>query len=61
MGQLIFFAAVGAVAIYGYNRFKREARRVTEQMRRREREAANRSMGTLVEDPVTGEYRLPKD
>jgi membrane protein implicated in regulation of membrane protease activity len=60
MGQFLFFAAIGAAAVYGYQRFKREAKRVTEQLRRQERETANRSMGTLIFDPETGEYRLPR-
>lgn len=57
---LIFFAAVGVAAWYGYKSFQREAARVTARVRRAEKEAANRSMGTLVEDPNTGEYRLEK-
>lgn len=61
MGQLIFFAAVGAAALYGYRAFKREAERVTARVRRAEREQANRSQGTLVFDPKTGEYRPAKD
>lgn len=61
MGQLIFFAAIGAAALYGYKAFKREAERVSAKLRREEKEVANRSQGTLVRDPKTGEYRLPKD
>lgn len=58
MPQLIFFAAVALVAYFGYRAFLREAERVTRRMERVRREAANRSMGTLVKDPKTGEYHL---
>lgn len=61
MGQLIFFALVGAVAIYGYRSFKREAARVSARVRQAESEARTGAHGTLVKDPETGEYRLPKD
>jgi hypothetical protein len=61
MGQLIFFAVIGAVALYGYRSFKREAARVSARVRQAEKEAQNRAMGTRVRDPETGEYRLPKD
>ncbi|EKF19917.1 NfeD family protein [Nitratireductor pacificus] len=61
MPQLIFFALVGVVAFMGYRKFVREAERVTAKARRARQEAANGSMGTLVKDPETGEYRLAKD
>lgn len=61
MPQLIFFAVIAAAAYVGYRSLVREAKRVTARARRAEREAATGSMGTLVEDPETGEYRLAKD
>lgn len=61
MPQLIFFALVGVAAYAGYRKFVREAERVTAKARRARQEAATGSMGTLVEDPETGEYRLAKD
>lgn len=61
MPQLIFFAIVGVVAYVGYRSFIREAERVTAKVRRTEQQAANGTMGTLVKDPKTGEYRLAKD
>ncbi|OQM74775.1 hypothetical protein [Manganibacter manganicus] len=61
MPQLIFFIVVGAVAYYGYRTFIKEADRVTAKVRRTEKQAANGTMGTLVKDPKTGEYRLAKD
>ena len=61
MPQIIFFAIVGAAAYFGYRTFIREAERVTAKVRRTEKQAANGTMGTLVKDPKTGEYRLAKD
>ena len=61
MPQIIFFAVVGAAAYFGYRAVVREAERVTANIRRTEKQAANGTMGTLVKDPKTGEYRLAKD
>jgi type II secretory pathway component PulJ len=61
MPQLILLVLVGVLALFGYRSFLREAQRVSARVRRSEQEAANRSMGTLVKDPSTGEYRLAKD
>ncbi len=61
MPHLILLIVVGIVAWLGYRTFLREAKRVSERVRRAEREAQNRSSGTLVKDPETGEYRLTKD
>jgi len=61
MPQIIFFAVVGAAAYFCYRAFVREAERVTAKIRRTEKQAANGTMGTLVKDPKTGEYRLAKD
>lgn len=60
MPQLILLAAAGAIAWFGYKSFKREAERVTARSRQAAREREAGSMGTLVKDPETGEYRLPK-
>lgn len=61
MPQLIFFAIIAAAGYFGYRAFLREAQRVTAKVRRAERERQNGTMGTLVKDPKTGEYRLEKD
>jgi membrane protein implicated in regulation of membrane protease activity len=61
MPQLIFFLIIIAAAYYGYRAFVREAQRVSAKIRRQEKQAANGTIGTLVKDPVTGEYRLAKD
>jgi len=59
--QLIFFAVLGVAAWVGYRSFLREAERVTARARRAEAEQRAGSQGTLVKDPVTGEYHLTKD
>jgi membrane protein implicated in regulation of membrane protease activity len=61
MPQLILLAIVIFAVYYGYRAFLREAERVSAKIRRHEKQAANGTMGTLVKDPVTGEYRLAKD
>jgi hypothetical protein len=61
MPQIIFFTVVGVAAYFGYRTFIREAERVTAKVRRTEKQAANGTIGTLVKDPKTGEYRLAKD
>lgn len=61
MPQLIFFAVLGVVAYVGYRSFLREAERLTARARRAEAEQRTGSNGTLVKDPVTGEYHLTKD
>ena len=61
MPQLLFFIIVGIIAYYGYRAFLREAERVTAKIRREEKQAATGANGTLVKDPVTGDYRLAKD
>ncbi|MCT8998608.1 hypothetical protein [Chelativorans intermedius] len=61
MPQLIFFALIALAAWWGYRAFLREAERVTQRAERARKEAATGSMGTLVKDPETGEYRLAKD
>ena len=60
MPQILFLAALGAVAWYGYRKLLSEAERVNKQVRQAEAEARNRANGTLVKDPETGEYRLEK-
>lgn len=61
MPQLIFFAVLGVAAFVGYRSFLREAERVTARARRAEAEQRTGTQGTLVKDPVTGEYHLTKD
>lgn len=62
MPQLLFFAAVAAVGVFGYRAFVKEAERVSARVRRAEKEQETGATGTLVKDEKTGEYRvLPSD
>ncbi|MEO0543753.1 MAG: hypothetical protein AAFY99_08035 [Pseudomonadota bacterium] len=61
MPQLLFFGAVAAVAYVGYKRFLAEAERVSQKVREAEKEKQTGAIGTLREDPETGEYRIMKD
>ncbi len=61
MPQLLFFAAVGAAAWFGYKAFLREAERVSAKVRQAEREGETGAHGTLVKDPATGEYTVKRD
>ena len=61
MPQFLLLAAVAAVGYFGYKKFLAEAERVSERVRRAEKEQANRANGTLVQDPETGEYRPAHD
>lgn len=61
MPQLILLAVVGVIAYVGYRSFIREAEKVSARLRRAENEAKTNATGTLVKDPVTGEYRVAKD
>jgi len=61
MPQILFFAAVAALGYYGYKRFVAEAERVSAKVREQEKEQKTGAIGTLKQDPVTGEYRVVKD
>lgn len=61
MPQILFFAAVGALAWYGYRSMVKTAGRVHEKVRAEQKERQTGAAGTLVKDPETGEYRLRKD
>ncbi|MGN6550025.1 MAG: hypothetical protein ACTHJ3_09060 [Pararhizobium sp.] len=60
MPQLLFLAAIGAAAWYGYQSLVKEADRVGKAVRRAEKESETGAHGTLVKDPATGEYRVEK-
>lgn len=61
MPQLLFLGIVGALALFGYRKFKQEAVRVHEKVRRAEREQQTQAVGTLVQDPKTGDYVVKRD
>lgn len=61
MPQALFLLIIAAGVYFFYKRFVAEARKATENANARRREVDNGAHGTLVKDPVTGEYRLKKD
>ena len=61
MPQIFFLLIVGAAAWMFYNKFVSDAREVTRRSEERQKEVENGAHGTLVQDPVTGEYRVRKD
>ena len=59
--QLLFLGAIAAVVYYGYKRMAAEAERVSQKVREAEKEKQTGAIGTLKEDPETGEYRIMRD
>lgn len=61
MAQALFLLLIAAGVYIFYKRFVSEARKATERADTRRREMQNGANGTLVKDPVTGEYRVARD
>ncbi|MGV4792861.1 hypothetical protein [Rhizobium sp. F40D2] len=61
MAQLITILVLVFSAWWLYRRFVSDARKLAEKSRRAERERQTGAIGTLIKDPVTGEYRLKRD
>jgi membrane protein implicated in regulation of membrane protease activity len=61
MPQLIILGLLVVGAWLLYRRFVAEATRLSEKTRRAQKERQTGAIGTLVKDPVTGEYHLKKD
>ncbi|MDR9775620.1 hypothetical protein RJJ65_23765 [Rhizobium hidalgonense] len=61
MAQLITIMVLVFSAWWLYRRFVSDARKLAEKSRRAEKERQTGAIGTLVKDPVTGEYRLKQD
>jgi membrane protein implicated in regulation of membrane protease activity len=61
MPQLIILGLLVVGAWLLYRRFVAEAKRLAEKSRRAQKERQTGAIGTLVKDPVTGEYHLKKD
>ncbi|ANM03054.1 hypothetical protein AMC78_CH00915 [Rhizobium phaseoli] len=61
MAQLITILVLVFSGWWLYCRFVSDARKLAEKSRRAEKERQTGAIGTLVKDPVTGEYRLKRD
>ncbi|KGD86108.1 MULTISPECIES: hypothetical protein [Rhizobium/Agrobacterium group] len=61
MAQLIFLIIVIGGGWMLYKKFIKDAEKLTQRSKEREKERQTGAMGTLVKDPVTGEYRVKRD
>ncbi|AJD40302.1 MULTISPECIES: membrane protein [Rhizobium] len=61
MAQLITIIILVGAAWWLYRRFISDAKRLQEKSRRAEKERQTGAVGTLVKDPVTGEYRVKRE
>jgi hypothetical protein len=59
--KVIFFALILLAGWYLYRKFVKDAMKLAKVSETRRKEARNNAVGTLVKDPVTGEYHLRKD
>jgi membrane protein implicated in regulation of membrane protease activity len=56
--KLIFFALLAFGAWYVYRKFVADAVKLAKASEAKRKEQSTGAQGTLVQDPVTGEYRL---
>lgn len=60
MPQFILLLLIVGIAWFGYRKFVADAEKLARQREQVRREKETGTQGTLVKDPVTGEYRLKK-
>jgi len=61
MAQLIFLLVLFAGGWLLYKRMLGDARKLAEKSRRAEKERDTGAIGTLIQDPKTGEYRVKRE
>lgn len=61
MAQLIFLTILVGGAWLLYRRFVSDAEKLAAKSRAEEKERENHAIGTLIQDPETGEYRPRRD
>lgn len=61
MPQLIFLIVLIGGGWLLYKRFMNDAQRLSAKSRQQEKERQTGAIGTLVKDPVTGEYRVKRE
>jgi membrane protein implicated in regulation of membrane protease activity len=61
MAQLIFLLVLLGGSWLLYRKFVSDAERLAAKNRAREKERETDAIGTLVQDPETGEYRLRRE
>lgn len=59
--KIIFFALVIFAGWYLYRKFVSDAIKLAKASEAKRKEQQNNAVGTLVQDPATGEYRLRRD
>ncbi|AJY47957.1 hypothetical protein [Martelella endophytica] len=58
MGRLLFLAAIAGGGYALYRKFIADAETLTARSEQKRAEQKNGANGTLVQDPVSGEYRV---
>jgi membrane protein implicated in regulation of membrane protease activity len=61
MPQMIFLLLVVGSVWWFFNKFVRDAEKLTRRSEERRKEERNGAQGTLVEDPLTGEYHVKRE
>jgi membrane protein implicated in regulation of membrane protease activity len=59
--KLIFVAVVLIAGWFVYRKFIADAQRLVKKAEVKRKEQASGALGTLVKDPVTGEYRVRRE
>jgi hypothetical protein len=59
--KLIFFALIVFAGWYVYRKFVNDAVKLAKASELKRKEQQNNAVGTLVQDPATGEYRLRRE
>ena len=60
MPQLLFIAAIGVIAYYGYQAVTKEMGRVSDKLKDAEEKREYKVVGELEQDPETGKYKPKK-
>lgn len=61
LSKIIFVVVIGLVGWMVYKKFVADALKLAKANAAKRREAETGAIGTLVKDPITGEYRLRKE
>ncbi len=56
--KIIFFALIIFAGWYLYRKFINDATKLAKASEAKRKEQTNNAVGTLVQDPATGEYRV---
>lgn len=59
--KVVFFAVVALAGWMLYRKFVADAQKLVKKAEAKRKEQTTGALGTLVKDPVTGEYRVKRD